>query len=95
MLLQSAGNDSDKPSTSTDLPTDSNIMNTLLVHESKSAVPQPVMASAALGGAASDKSDDSDMEDVTTGIGKRLQDIWLFVGITLYSFIGLKTTSKH
>ena len=60
-VLQQSHDTVDKPSTSS-VPTDTNIMNTLLVHESKSALPS---ASAAIGGGAnSDKSDDSDMEDV-------------------------------
>ena len=59
--MQQSHDTVDKPSTSS-VPTDTNIMNTLLVHESKSALPS---ASAAIGGGAnSDKSDDSDMEDV-------------------------------
>ena len=67
--MQNTTGDTDKAGTSTELRTDSNIMNTLLVHESKSAAPAQ-SAVAALGGAASDKSDDSDMEDVNTGTGE-------------------------
>lgn len=62
MFSKPALDTADKPSTSS-LPTDTNIMNTLLVHESKSAV--PATASAAIGGGAnSDNDDDSEMEDV-------------------------------
>jgi len=51
--------------------TDSNIMNTLLVHESKSAAPGPLAAAAYAAAAHSDKSDDSDMEElVTIGQGR-------------------------
>jgi len=46
-------------------------MNTLLVHESKSAAPGPLAAAAYAAAAHSDKSDDSDMEElVTIGQGR-------------------------
>ncbi|KAF6017789.1 GTF2E1 [Bugula neritina] len=54
--------------------TDSNIMNTLLVHESKSAAPGPLAAAAYAAAAHSDKSDDSDMEELVT-IGQDVQEM--------------------
>ncbi|XP_067945802.1 general transcription factor IIE subunit 1-like [Watersipora subatra] len=59
--LQAAASAADQPSSAATVKADSSIMNTLLIHESKSSVPPTAV------GAGSDKSDDSDMEDVNPG----------------------------
>ena len=88
MFSKPALDTADKPSTSS-LPTDTNIMNTLLVHESKSAV--PATASAAIGGGAnSDNDDDSEMEDVAannTGgeFGVLIFDKYISSFVTLFN----------